>query len=90
MSDQTLGDVVESAKFAEGELTMILDEITLQNEKLVEIQRKIGIGRTHLVKNSRLLNDIFKMTRPILAIGLIVFSLVVVVIVYIRLPSSIM
>ncbi|TBU17228.1 hypothetical protein CWI41_011320 [Ordospora colligata] len=90
MSDQTLGDLVESTKFAEGELTMILDEITLQNEKLVEIQRKIGIGRTHLVKNSRLLNDIFKMTRPILAIGLIVFSLVVVVIVYIRLPSSIM
>ncbi|KAH9412235.1 hypothetical protein HK407_01g01280 [Ordospora pajunii] len=89
MPDQRLGDVVEYAKFAEGELAMILGEITLQNEKLVEVQRKIGIGRAHLIRNSRLLNEIFKMTRPRLAIGLIVFSIGIAVLVYIGLPSSI-
>ncbi|AHL30072.1 uncharacterized protein Eint_011315 [Encephalitozoon intestinalis ATCC 50506] len=83
--DEKLKEMVNASSFAEKELKSILGEITLQNEKLVDIQRKIGITRTHLLKNSKLVGEILKITKPRLAIAVIVLSMMLIALIYIKL-----
>lgn len=71
MADR-LREMIDVAVFAEKELKDILGELTLQNEKLVDVQRKAGITQSHLVRTSRLIDDVFRATRPRLAIAVMV------------------
>ncbi|UYI28512.1 hypothetical protein J0A71_11g24260 [Encephalitozoon cuniculi] len=83
--DEKLKEMADASSFAEKELESILGEITLQNEKLVDIQRKIGITRAHLLKNSRLVGEMLRITKPKLAIGIIVLSIIFIAIIYVKL-----
>lgn len=83
--DEKLKEMVDASSFAEKELKVILGEITLQNERLVDIQCKIGITRSHLLKNSKLIGEILKITKPKLAIGVIILSIIFIVLVYVKL-----
>jgi type VI protein secretion system component VasF len=69
-------EAVEAASFAEKELEQILREIELQNERLVDVQRKAGMTHSHLIQNSRLIDDVFRVTRSRLAVCILVFFVV--------------
>lgn len=83
--DERLKEMVDASAFAERELESVLGEITLQNEKLVDIQRKISIMRTHLARNSKLVGEMLRITKPRLAIGIIFLSTMSIFLIYIRL-----
>ncbi|AHL28904.1 hypothetical protein KMI_10g16740 [Encephalitozoon hellem] len=83
--DEKLKEMVDASTFAEKELKAILGEINLQNERLVDIQRKIGLTRGHLQKNSKLIGEILKVTKPKLAIGIIILSIMFIFLVYVKL-----
>ena len=83
--DERLKEMVDASAFAERELESVLGEITLQKEKLVDIQRKISITRTHLARNSKLVGEMLRITKPRLAIGIIFFSTMSIFLIYIRL-----
>lgn len=82
--NDNMKEMVDAAHFAERELEAILGEISLQNEKLVDIQRKTGVTHSYLIRNSKLLDEIFKVTRPRLAIGIMVLFVTSVTLIYAR------
>lgn len=82
MANSSLKETIDVANFAEAELKSILGEIALQNERLVDVQRKAGTTYAHLVQNSKLIDDVFRVTKPRLAIGIIIFSVCSFALVY--------
>lgn len=80
--NNSLKDTIEVVNFAEKELESIINEISLQNEKLTNMQTKIGKTHLHLTKNLKLIENMFEVTKIKLIVAIIVSLFIFVISIY--------
>jgi hypothetical protein len=82
-----LEETMKIAEFAEKELGFLLNDVELQSEKLMEIQKKAGKARIGLYKSDRIMSFIAKYNKSRLIISMLFFLFLLSVGIYFKLKT---
>lgn len=80
-----LEETIKVATYAEKELEQILNEVELQSEKLMNIQKKAGVSRSKLYMCERALGNVIKLSKTRCVFIALFFILVFSILVFFKL-----
>ncbi|EOB13961.1 hypothetical protein NBO_48g0011 [Nosema bombycis CQ1] len=77
-----LEETINVAQYAEKELEQIMNEVELQSEKLLNIQKKSGMSRSKLYVSERILENVIKLSKTRVIFITLFFGLVFTLIIF--------